>query len=428
MSLALLEGKKLPTRQQPYNQIGDDELNAAVRVLKSRNLSGFIGRACDAFLGGVEVLRLEKAFSERFQVKHAVSFNSASTALQAAVTALGIGPGDEVITSPYTMSATATAILANCAIPVFADIDTETFCLDPESVRRVITPKTKAMIVVNIFGGPAKYDELLAIAKEHGLKIIEDNAQAPGATYKGKLTSTIGDIGIFSLNVHKVIQCGEGSILVTNDDELAYRAQLVRNHGEVVVDDLNDASPEHALIGNNFRLSEVHAAIAAEQLKKLDVYNDARIEAVAYLVEGLKKFSWVTPFVPMDDVRHVYYMYPFRFDTKKLGISRKTFAEAMSAEGFPLGVGYVKPLYLQPLYQQKRMFPRSQFPFVSSEFPTTVSYEKGICPVTERLFEKELLTTTVFLAPNDRATMDAFLDAMKRIEENVEALRAYEAA
>lgn len=422
--LAILEGRTEPYRRQPYNSIGPDETAAAVRVLESRNLSGFVGRAGDAFLGGPFVRQLEKEFCDFFGIKHAVTFNSATTVLQAAVAALGIGPGDEVITSPYTMSATASAILLNGAVPVFADIHPDSYCVDPESVRRNITPRTRAIIAVNIFGGSADYDELRKIADEHGLKIIEDNAQGPGGTYRGKYLATVGDIGVFSLNVHKVIQCGEGGVLVTNDDKLAYRAQLVRNHGEVILDDTQDFD-EH-IMGSNYRLSEVHAAIASVQFKKLDQFNQARIDQVAYLNEKLKQFAWLVPCRVPEHIKHVYYLYPFEFKSEVLGISRKTFAKAVVAEGFRVAEGYVKPIYLMPTYQNKRMFPRSQFPFVSTEYPNEVSYAKGICPTTERLFEKDLLTTTIHQPPNTREDVDAFCEVLKRIEAQVAELKEYE--
>jgi perosamine synthetase len=428
-TLALLSGKMVPLRQKSYNEIGDEECEAAVRVMRSRKLSGFIGRAGSGFLGGEEVLELEREFCQTFGVSNAVSFNSASTALQAAVAACGIGPGDEVITTSYTMSASASAILLNNAIPVFADIDDRTYGLDPASVARRISPRTRAILAVNLFGGTPDYDALQRIAQTHELRIIEDNAQAPGATYKGKKTGTFTDIAVFSLNVHKVIQCGEGGVITTNDPHLARRAQLVRNHGEVVVDDVMDEDPASAyepIVGSNYRLSEVHAAIAREQLKKLDRLNAIRQKRVARLTEGLKHFSWIIPWEDSLDMSRVYYLYPFRFRQEAIGFSRKTFAAAMKAEGFPLGVGYVKPIYLMPVYQQKRMFPGSQFPFVSTEYPSSVSYDAGICPVTERLYERELLATTVYQPPNTEETIDAFLDTLACIEKDATDLRDYD--
>ncbi|PIT86552.1 MAG: DegT/DnrJ/EryC1/StrS family aminotransferase, partial [Candidatus Magasanikbacteria bacterium CG10_big_fil_rev_8_21_14_0_10_43_6] len=198
-TLALLGGTPLLDSPYPlFNAIGTEEKQAVMDVMDKRVISDFIGRAGSKFLGGEYVLMFERKMCEMFDVAHAVTFNSATTALQAAVVALGIGPGDEVITTPYTMSATASAILLNNAIPVFADIEKDTYCLDPVSVEKNITERTKAIIVVNIFGGAARYDEILAIAKKHNLKVIEDNAQAIGGMYRGNHLGTIGDIGVFS--------------------------------------------------------------------------------------------------------------------------------------------------------------------------------------------------------------------------------------
>lgn len=425
-SLNLLLGRSEPSRIKPDRSLGSEETAAAVRVMESGVLSDFIGRAGVKFLGGVEVRGFERQFAERFKVKHAVSFNSATTALQAAVTAAGIGPGDEVITSPYSMSATPTCILLNNAIPVFADIDEDTYCLDPVSVRARITPRTKAILIVNIWGRPAEFDELKALAKEFDLFLIEDNAQSPGGTYKGEYAGTIGDIGVFSLNVHKTIQCGEGGVLVTNDDRLALRAQLARNHGESVLDDLVAQGVSEDMVGSNYRMSELHAAVAAEQLKKLDALNAPRLELAAYLTEGLSKFTWIVPCRVPEYVKHVYYIYPFRILPDAIGLKRETVAAALGAEGYPIVTNNPKPLHLLPVFQKKKMYERTSFPFVSSEFPTDVSYQKGICPVAERLYEREFCYTTIFRPPNTRAEVDGMLDALSRIEKEREALLAYE--
>lgn len=401
-----------------------------MRVMEGKNLSGFLGRAGEGFLGGTCVRQLEQDFQAYFKVQHAVSFNSATTALQAAVAAAGIGPGDEVITSPFTMPATATAILLNNAIPVFADIDPHTYCLSARTIESRLTSKTKAILVVNIFGSSADYGPILDLAKKRNLVVIEDNAQSPGATYQGKFSGTLGDIGVFSFNVHKVIQSGEGGMLVTNDRRFAYRAQLVRNHGEAVMDDVWNSEPEarELLAGSNYRFSELHAAIVIEQFKKLEAFNAARAVLADYFTEKLSAFSWLAPVSVLPGERHVYYLYPVKYFAERLGISRKTFAQAMKAEGFLIQEGYQKPLYLLPIYQQRRMFERSQFPFISSEYPTDASYEKGLCPVAERLYESELIVTHLCQPPKTKETIDQFIETLSRIESSVEALCAHEQA
>lgn len=426
--LALFKGKPILNKPlPPYNTVSKEEEKAAIKVMKEKILSGFIGRAGEHFLGGKYVRELERHFCKYFGVKYAVSFNSASTALQAAVGVLGIGPGDEVITSPYTMSATASAILLNNALPVFADIKEDSFCLNPQSIKENITEKTKAILTVNLFGGSADYEPILEIAKKYNLKIIEDNAQAPGAIYKGKFTGTIGDIGVFSLNVHKVIQCGEGGVLITNNKKYAFRAQLIRNHGEAVIDDLyQDKKIYEPILGSNYRLIEIQAAIALAQLKKLKKLNKQRIELADYLTKKLKQFDWLVSSKTPKDSRYVYYVYPFRFLAEKIGIKRSTFARAMKAEGFVLNEGYQRPIYLMPIYQKKEIYPASKFPFISKEYPHKVNYCKGICPVAERMYEKELLFTTICQPPQKTKEIDLFIKAIKKIERNIKLLKKYE--
>ncbi len=419
--LALLGGKPILENPLPIsNTIGIEEKKAVEAVLDSGILSDFVGVAGEKFLGGKEVRALEAEMCAKFKVKHAVSFNSATTALEAAVTALGIGPGDEVIVSPYTMSASALAILMNMAVPIFADIEEDTFCLSPASIKARITPRTKAIMVTNLFGGAARYDEILKIAREHNLKIIEDNAQAPSGTYNHQFLGTISDIGIFSFNFHKVIHCGEGGVLVTNNDKYAFRAQLKRNHGEVALDNLNNL--EEFIFGSNYRLSEVHAAIAREQLKKLDFLVEKRIELANYLTEKLRKFPGIVPASVLPESKHAYYVYPFRFIAKEAGISRDVFALALEKEGLSVGKGYVKPLYLINLFQERKIFPRSHFPFDANPDTWEVTYPLGLCPVTERLWKEELLMTTICRYPLTKEHIDLFVAAIEKVYANKEEL------
>lgn len=426
--IALLGGRPiLRDAPAPYNSIDKEEELVAAKVMKGKILSGFVARAGQWFLGGKYVKELEKEFCNYFKVKYAVSFNSASTALQAAVGALGIGPGDQVITSPLTMSATASAVLANNALPVFADINENNFCLEVESIKKNITKKTKAILSVNLFGGTPDYDGVLKIAKRNNLKIIEDNAQAAGATHKGKYVGTVGNIGVFSFNFHKTIQCGEGGVLVTNNKKYAFRAQLARNHGEAIINDLYKENRIYEpILGSNHRLTEIQAAIAIEQLKKLKMLNGKRIILANYLTKQLKRIPWlVTPRVDGESI-HVYYVYPFRFLPEKIGIKRSTFVRAMSAEGFALNEGYQEPIYLFPAYQKKEIYPNSHFPFISKEYPHKIDYSKGICPVAEKMYEKELLCTNICQPPKTKKTIDLFVKAIEKIEENIEELKIYE--
>lgn len=421
--LALKGGQSILKKPLPqvYN-IGKEEINAVVKLMKAGPLSGYVGAAGPHFLGGQEVNKFEKKFAQKFKITHAVSFNSATTALHAAIVALGIGPGDEVIVPAFSMSASATAILMNGAIPVFADLDDKTFCLDPKDVKKRITSRTKAIMVVNLFGGPAEFDSLLAIAKEKNIKIIEDNAQSPGGLYKGKFTGTIGDIGVFSFNVHKVIQSGEGGVLVTNNDHFAKRAQLCRNHGENIVNKENEfvAGP---IMGSNYRMTEIEAVISHQQLLKLDFLNRERLKLVKYLSKKLSKIPGITvPFVAPEN-KHVFYVYPIKINEKKFGISRDLFIEAMKAEGFAMSKGYVKPLYLLPIFQNQQVFNNTKFPFQCEYYKGTVNYHVGLCPVAERLYNKELTFTTICQYPYSTREIDLFVGAVNKIIANISELK-----
>ena len=260
-SLALFGGPRTITQTfRRFNSIGHEEVEAAQAVVESGVLSKFLGCWDPDFFGGPKVQEFEGQCEAYFGVKHAITVNSWTSGLIAAVGAIGIEPGDEVIVSPWTMSASATAILHWNAIPVFADIEPETFCLDPAAVEANITPYTKAIMAVDIFGHSADMEALMSIAKRHGLKVISDTAQAPGATYRSKLTGTLADVGGFSLNYHKHINTGEGGILVTDDHGIAERLQLIRNHAEAVVGD-KGVTDLRNMIGYNFRLGEIEAAI-----------------------------------------------------------------------------------------------------------------------------------------------------------------------
>src|SRR3989338_598401 len=229
-SLALYGGP--PVRKKPFKShpvLGGEEKKEVLSVLKTGQLSGFIANAGPAFLGGVKVRTLESLVSKYFKVPFAIAMYSATAGLHMALSALGVGPGDEVIVTPYTMSASASAILMQGAVPVFSDIEEDTFCLDPKKLEAKITKRTRAILVVHLFGQPARMDKILAVAKRHSLYVLEDCAQAPASLYKKNLVGTLGDIGVFSLNQHKTITTGEGGFAITKDKKLAVRLQLVRN-------------------------------------------------------------------------------------------------------------------------------------------------------------------------------------------------------
>ena len=426
--LAIKGGKPVRTKLFPaYNTIGDEEKRAVMKVLDSGNLSQFLGAWHKDFYGGPTVQQFEKDWATAFGHKHAITVNSNTSGLFAAVGALGLQPGDEVIVSPYTMSASALAPIIYGAVPVFADVDYENYGLDPMSVESRITPHTKAILVVHIFGNPAKMDEIMTIAKRHNLYVIEDCAQAPAATYKGRPVGSIGDIGIFSLNYHKHIHTGEGGVIVTENDELAERVHLIRNHGENVAEakGLKNVFNTH---GYNFRMTEMEAAVGIEQLKKLPQLVEQRIKNAEYIGSELCKIEGLIPPVIEKCSKHVYYVQPFKFKKEIWGIDRQAFIAAINAEvpsailreDVPLiGGGYVKPLYLQPLYQKKA----THCSFNCPKYSGQVDYSQGICPNAEKLHFEELFSHEFMRPGMSKSDMDDVITAFHKVVENIDELR-----
>jgi perosamine synthetase len=393
-------------------------------------LSKFLGCWDPDFFGGEQIQALEKEWASYFGVKHAITVNSNTSGLICSVGALKLGPGDEIIVSPYSMSASASVPLFYGVIPVFADIDEEFFCIDPVDVRKKITKKTKAIISVDIFGSPYLHEELRKISKEFNIPIIEDCAQAPGAKYGDLFCGNLGDLGVFSLNYHKHIHTGEGGIIVTNDDDLALRCRLIRNHAEVVVDSMQYKGDLTNLVGFNMRMTEIEATIARVQLKKLQGLVDVRIENVRYLESKLSKIDFLTMPKLIPNSKHVYYVHAIKFDSKKAGISRELFVKAVKAElpeskeregeGPLMGVGYVKPLYLQSLYQKKIAIGNQGFPFNLSN---NTCYEDGLCPVTERMHREELITHELMRPGMTRQDLDDVIAAFYKVAENLSELK-----
>lgn len=421
--LALFGGPKaIDTPFKRYNSMGREEVEAAKAVVESGVLSQFIGGWEPDFYGGSKVQAFERQCEQFFGVKHAVTVNSWTSGLVAAVGAIGIEPGDEVIVSPWTMCASATAILHWNAIPVFADIEPETFCLDPASVEACITPYTRAIMAVDIFGHAADMDALMEIAGRHGLKVITDTAQAPGAMYKGQCTGTQAHVGGYSLNYHKHIHTGEGGILVTNDDEIAKRLQLIRNHAEAVVGPMGMTDLRN-MIGHNFRLGEIECAIGMEQLKKLNGFVASRQRAAERLTAGLSQLPGLRTPVVKPDCTHVYYVYPMVLDLELLGVSRARIVEALEAEGVAgLAAGYVN-VHLLPMYQKKMAYGSRGFPWTSDICHRDVSYAKGICPVAETLHDATFLGYEMCMHDLADAEVDRLVAAFGKVWAQLASLK-----
>lgn len=421
--LALLGGPKVINKIfDRYNPIGEEEVLAAKDVVESGVLSKFLGCWDPDFYGGPKVQEFERQCEAYFGVKHAITVNSWTSGLIAAVGAIGIEPGDEIIVSPWTMCASATAILHWNAIPVFADIESETFCLDPKSVEANITPFTKAIMTVDIFGHSSNMDELNAIAKKYNLKIIADTAQAPGALYKGRYAGTLSDVGGYSLNYHKHIHTGEGGILVTNDDQIADRLRLIRNHAEAVVGDMGITNLNN-MVGYNFRLGEIECAIGIEQLKKLDKLVSSRRRTAESLTEGLKNLPGLRLPKVMPECTHSYHVYSMVLDVNKLGVSRQRICEALEAEGVVGLAGGYTNVHLLPMYQKKIAYGSNGFPWTSDICHREVSYEKGICPVAEELHDSTYLAMAMCMHQLSDDDVILIVQAFRKVWSQMESLK-----
>lgn len=407
---------------EPFNSVGDDEVDAASRVIRSGVLSAYIGAPGDGFMGGKEVRAFEKEAASYFGVKHAVVVNSWTSGLIAAVGAIGIEPGDEIITTPWTMAATATAILHFNGIPIFADIDPDTFNIDPESVEKLITPRTRAVMAVDIFGQSADMKRLREICEKHNIKLLCDTAQAPGARYHRKYAGTLADIGGYSLNYHKHIHSGEGGILVTNNDAYAKRLQLIRNHAEVVVqsdipEDLNN------MLGYNFRMGEIEAAIGSVQLNKLAERIKSRQIAAECLSKGLSNLEGLTTPVVADGCTHVYYIYGLKLDVQSLGISRSLLIEALRAEGVPGIMSGYQNIHLLPIFRNKIAYGTQGFPWTSPYCENTVEYKSGLCPIAEELHNKTFFGLNWCMYQFPTKDVDSIVEAFQKVWRNLDQLR-----
>lgn len=349
----------------------------------------------------------EREFAAFCGAKYAMTCVNGSVALRIALIAAGVRPGDEVIIPPYTFIATSTIVLeANC-VPVFVDIDPDTYNLDPSKIEAAITKRTKAIIPVHFAGMACDMDKIMAIAKKHKLRVIEDACHGHGAAYKGKKLGSIGDAGCFSFQSSKNLTSGEGGMIITNDEKLYDMMNSLRNVGRVK----GGQWYEHHYLGCNYRITQLQAVLLSCQMKRLSEQTKRRHDNGTLLNSLLEKIDGIKPLKRgVGETIHSYHIYIFRYDKSKFNnLPKVEFAKMLAAEGVPCFMGYPQPLYKQPLFQKKN--------FMCYAIPEEVDYTKVCCPVTEKACYEEAvwIMQNAMLGPKE--DVEKFAKAIIKIQK-----------
>jgi perosamine synthetase len=369
MTLALYGNQPVRKNFLSYGQqwITEEDIQAVVETLQSPYLTQ-----------GPKIDQFEQAIAEYVGAKYAVAFINGTAALHGACYAAGIGKGDEVITTPMTFAASANCVLYMGGKPVFADIDNKTYNIDPKSIEKLITSKTKAVIAVDYTGQPANLDEIKLLCKKHNLVFIEDGAHSIGASYKGEKVGSQADMTMFSFHPVKHITTGEGGIITTNSEEYAKKLRLFRSHGITKETLTGDEGPwyyEMIDLGMNYRMTDIQASLGCSQLKRLDSFVKRRREISNQYTNAFNNIpNVVVPFQDPDS-ESSWHLYMLRLRLENLSVDRKKIFEALRAENIGVHVHYI-PVHTLSYYQ-------------------SLGYMKGICPNAETYYE-EALTLPLF--------------------------------
>jgi perosamine synthetase len=361
----------------PYSRqwIDEEDIQAVLNVLRS-----------DWLTAGPNVLEFERAFADSVGAEEAVAVSNGTAALHAAMNAIGIGPGDEVILPPMTFAATANAIVFQGGTPVFADVDPGTLLLDPEQVKQKISPHTKAIVAVDYAGQPCEYDALNEIAQKHDLRLVADACHSLGATYKKKKVGTLADMTVFSFHPVKHITTGEGGMVVTNNPEYVNRMRRFRNHG---IDNDHSVRAEQGSwhyeivrMGYNYRMTDIQCALGISQLRKLPHWILKRRQIAERYDAILSKNENLDLLLVRSFVEHAYHLYVVRINFEAIGMSRQNLFKILQQEGIGVNVHYI-PVYFHPFYQDK------------------FGLMPGLCPIAEQNYE-QILSLPIFPKMSDR--------------------------
>jgi dTDP-4-amino-4,6-dideoxygalactose transaminase len=390
-TLAINGGKPVTTEPFPmWPQFEESTIEAAMEPLRTGKVNYWTGTR------GVE---FEKKFAAWCGAKYGISTSNGTSALHTALAALGIGPGDEVITSSYTFIASSFCVCQAGAIPVFADVCKETHTIDPKSIEEKITDKTKAIIVVHLYGTPCDMDPIMEIARRHNLYVVEDCAQAHGAVYKGKKVGTIGHVGCFSFCQSKHFTTGgEGGCVITDDEDLAWECRSFRDHGYNVKERLRLLELEakllyiHNRVGFNYRLTETQSVIGLRELDRMDSWNlPNRRRNGEMLLSALRDCPQVQYLPPHNEngVVNAFWLFPIVLNLDRLTCDKATFMKAIEAEGIPAVFVLWPQSYKEKAFREHGGFGQARYPFRDPlTNPESVAYDKAFCPNAAWLEER----------------------------------------
>lgn len=374
-----------PYRTRPFATVanasgrwlGEEEKRLLAEVIDSGSLNRN---------DGAKVAALERAWAAMLDVPYAQAVTSGTAALHTAVAALNLEPGDEVITTTITDMGTVIAILACNLVPIFADVDPRTGNITAETIAAQISPKTRALIVVHLFGQMADMAPILALARQHGLYVIEDCAQAHLAAYGGQLAGTLGDLGCFSFQQSKQMTTGDGGLVVTRNEALATRARLFADKGwPRGIPGLRG----HLFLGMNYRMTELQGAVGLAQAGKLAEIVARRRQTAGLLAGLIAGIPGLIPPHILPGADHAWWMFPFTIDSARLGVSPQAFGQAIRAEGLPFGVGYIpNPVFEYDVIRERQTFGASGIPWTLPQARPGVVYDRRDYPGTLRFLDE----------------------------------------
>lgn len=412
--LAINGGQPYRTKSFPSvgnasgRMLGDEEIALLTEVIREGKLNR---------VGGTKVAKLEAEFAAIYGAKHAIAATSGTAALHVAMGTLNLEPGDEVITTTITDMGTVIGILMCNLVPIFADVDPRTGIITAETIAKQITPKTRAIIVVHLFGQMADMDPILALAKKHNLIVIEDCAQAHMSEYKGHTAGTMGTMGCFSFQQSKQMTTGDGGMVITNDDDLAYRARLFADKGWPRT---GTDYRGHLFLGPNYRLTELQGAVGLAQVRKIGEIVARRRRSAELLAKLLKEIPGVNPPYITPGANPTWWIFSFTIDEKALGVSSADFGKAIRAEGAPFGVGYIpNPVFEYPVIAERKTFGTSGIPWTLPQARPGITYDRKDYPGT-----MQVLTHTFTMSWNEGMTEDDARDIAGAIAKAAKCYRA----